>query len=244
MCLHGVTSPSSRCFTACSYSTYHYELALHPGKCAPVLDILCQREIPEGKFEQAHLQDVQISAETKNLAGLSEMLIAVSVGFVGFFFFFFCYISCLLLIQLGHHFLFHDISTLRICWECKHIPAFICSFFGREVTNICFLVSWPGRHSLCGEVFSAMTQLGAAPCWLQDEPHSWPGAPQGEELLWDQWQSQGLQMEKSGGACWQSGGGKGMSQPTRHPGCWKGWQWLHGPRCSVSCRNYCNWLGN
>jgi len=83
MCLHGVTSPSSRCFTACSYSTYHYELALHPGKCAPVLDILCQREIPEGKFEQAHLQDVQISAETKNLAGLSEMLIAVSVGFVG-----------------------------------------------------------------------------------------------------------------------------------------------------------------
>lgn len=54
-----------------------------------MLDILCQREIPEGKFEQAHLQDVQISAETKNLAGLSEMLIAVSVGFVGFFFFFF-----------------------------------------------------------------------------------------------------------------------------------------------------------
>lgn len=125
--VHGVTSPSSRCFTACSYSTYHYELALHPGKCAPVLDILCQREIPEGKFEQTHLQDVQISSETRNLAGLSEMLIVVWVGV--FCCCCCCYISCLLLIQTGHCFLFHDISTLRICWECKLIPGFILSFF-------------------------------------------------------------------------------------------------------------------
>lgn len=50
----------------------------------PVFDVPCKRKIPEGKFEQTHLQDVQISAETRNLASLSEMMIVIFFNLMPF----------------------------------------------------------------------------------------------------------------------------------------------------------------
>lgn len=128
----------------------------------PALDVPCQREIPEGKFEQTHLQDVQISTETRNLASLSEMMIAVFSFFTSHAFYSFSWDTISYFTTFPHCISTGNVNTFQDS---------TAAFFGREVTNICFLVSRPGRHCLGGEALSGgVTQTETA---LMVSPVPW-----------------------------------------------------------------------
>lgn len=114
--------------TALPQSVFHLASmtpAPHPCGCASVLTyrVKGKYKIPEGKFEQTHLQDVQIKHRSEEFGK------SLRKWWQWFFF-----ISCLLLVQPGHYFLFQDISTLHICWECKHNPGFSYCFLRRETS--------------------------------------------------------------------------------------------------------------
>lgn len=167
----------------------------------PVLGVPCQREIPEGKFEQTHLQDVQISTETRNLASLSEMMIAVFSFFTSHAFYSFSWDTISYFttfphcISTGNVNTFQD-STAAFFWERSH-KHLLSSVTAGEAQTTWGSAPWRSdadRDSPDGEPCTM------GPSRMSSTSH--PGicsSSQGDELLWDQqWQSDGLEMEKAG----------------------------------------------